>query len=164
MVGLTVVALFFGHDTTVTQTQTAPHHTLAQEVEVTVEGAVEKPGSYQVQRGATLREVLSQAVPTRHADLKRLKLDKTVRQGQVIKVPEYQMIAVHLKGAVVSPQTLSLPKGSRLSDLIPLLEFEPDANVKQLQKKRRLKDGETITVRKVSGKEAKTAKKKMAFE
>lgn len=149
MLGLTLVALFGGHDAAVVHT--VPHHTLAPEIEVTVRGAVQKPGSYQVKRGATVEEVLSQAVPMSNADMRKIKRDKILRQGQIITVPEIQMITVHLAGAVDTPKTVSIPKGSVLSDLIPLLEFQTDANIQQLQKKRRLKDGETITVKRTKG-------------
>lgn len=62
-----------------------PHHIMP-EIQVTVEGAVEKPGSYQVKRGTTLQEVLDLAKPLHDADLSRLKPEKKVRSGQVIKI------------------------------------------------------------------------------
>lgn len=63
-----------------------PHHLVAQEIEVTVEGAVEHPGVYSVDRSSTVGDAIAQAKPLPNADLKPLNLDKKVRSGQTIKV------------------------------------------------------------------------------
>lgn len=64
-----------------------PHHTVSQEIEVFVEGAVINQGLHIVKRGATIQQVLELAVPAENADLKRIKPEKKVRNGQVIKIP-----------------------------------------------------------------------------
>lgn len=65
-----------------------PHYIVDQEIEIKVEGAVEKPGSYKLKRGTTIQEVLALVNPTSEADLTHLKPDKKIRKGQVIKVPQ----------------------------------------------------------------------------
>jgi hypothetical protein len=56
------------------------------------------------------------------------------------------MIQVHLKGAVKSPGPLSIPKGSKLEDLISLADLSENANCEALKKKRRLNHDETIII------------------
>jgi hypothetical protein len=63
-----------------------PKHIVDQEIEVFIEGAVEKPGSYIAKRGELVKDIVALAVPKDDADLQRLKLDKKLRKGQVIKV------------------------------------------------------------------------------
>ena len=46
---------------------------------------------------------------------------------------------------------LNVAKVAVLRDLIHMVEFEPDADLKPLQKKRKLRDQETITVGRVVG-------------
>lgn len=63
-----------------------PKHIVEQEIEVFIEGAVEKPGSYIAKRGDLVKDIVAQAVLKEDADLQRLKLEKKLRKGQVIKV------------------------------------------------------------------------------
>jgi len=126
----------------------SPHHLISQEISIWIEGAVDKPGSYQVKRGATLQDVLALVKVKDDADLRRLKFHKKVRNGQVIKIPQIALITIFLEGEVETPGAVILPKGSILSDLIPRVKFHAEADVKKLNKKRRLKDGETICISK----------------
>ena len=56
------------------------------------------------------------------------------------------MITITLKGAVKAQQSLSLPKNSKLEDLIALGEFSDDADLNALKRKRRLKADEIVIV------------------
>lgn len=124
-----------------------PHHLINSEWDVFVEGAVEKAGAHHVKRGSLISDVLALAVPAKNADLRKINLNKKVKQGQIIKIPQTIMIHVSVEGAVKSPTKISLPKGSTLAEIIPLLEFEANADIQKLQKKRLLKDSESITVK-----------------
>jgi len=59
-----------------------------QEIEVSIKGAVEKPGTYRVQQGTLLKELLQQAIPMENSNLSRLKLERPLRDGQAIHVPK----------------------------------------------------------------------------
>jgi hypothetical protein len=69
-------------------TTDAPHYVVDQEISVFFEGAVENPGRYQVKKGTLIKDLLSQVKPKPQADLRRIKGESKVRNGQVIKVPE----------------------------------------------------------------------------
>lgn len=64
----------------------SPFYIVSQELEVSVFGEVKKPGNYQVKRGTTVAQVLDQAIPNEHANLRRMKLNRKVREGEVIRV------------------------------------------------------------------------------
>lgn len=114
--------------------------------DVLVKGAVDHPGVYHINSEIGMGDLLSLVGLSSNADLRRFNMDSVIKKGRVVNVPARAMIEIHLKGAVEEEKILTLPKGSKLEDLIPLFEFAPEANVKALQKKRRLKDGETIIV------------------
>lgn len=115
-------------------------------IEVTVEGAVEHPGPYSLQKNAPLRELLDQAKPLPLADLKRMNLDSKLRQGQVVHVKSKEMITIYLEGAVLVPGAHQFPKGTKLSDLKDQALFLPQADLHVLNKKRKLKPNEVLTI------------------
>lgn len=143
--GITFIVWWSG-DTGISMQRGTPYYIVDQDIEVVVDGAVEKPGSYIVKRGARISDVLALAGELPDSDLRRLRVERKVRNGQIIKVPHRPMITVYLEGAVKAPHSITIPKGSSLSDIIPLIEFEEGAHVDKLRRKRRLKDGEIIKV------------------
>lgn len=115
-------------------------------IEILVKGDVAYPGMYHLPAELSMREVLNlvQANPT--ADLRRFNLDRPIRHGRLLNIPKRAMITVHVTGAVKSHQSIVLPKGTTLEGLISQLEgiADENANLKPLQKKRKLRDNETI--------------------
>lgn len=65
-----------------------PHYAADKEIEIVVEGAVEKPGVYRFTRGALVKDALALAIPTPEARLTRFKLEQKLHKGQVLKVPK----------------------------------------------------------------------------
>lgn len=63
-----------------------PHHLVEMQIEVTIEGAVEKPGTYQLERHATLKDLLTLAIPKKEAQLGRLKLTRKLSDGQIVRI------------------------------------------------------------------------------
>lgn len=120
-------------------------------LEITIDGAVKHPGTYQVQQGSLLQEVISQAELSPDADLKRLKLDKKLVKDQVVTVPRLKLLRIYIAGAVDNPGIIAMPKGSRMEDLVKHIQFQPDADIEKLPKKRRLKDGEIVTIKRTKG-------------
>lgn len=86
LLGLTLLA-FFSQQRAFPIPEAPPKELVEQEIEVFVEGAVEHPGHFHVKKGALVKDVLEQAKPTSDANLKRIKPDRKLRKGQVIKIP-----------------------------------------------------------------------------
>lgn len=80
------------------------HHLVSQEIEVRIEGAVEKPGLYTLRRGTVLREALELAIPMPEANLQKYKMDRPLHDGQTIKVP-----AIKVKKSKVISQKSEMP-------------------------------------------------------
>lgn len=116
------------------------------EIEVKVEGAVEKPDFYIVPKGSVMEAVLEKARPTEEADLSPLKLKSELRDGQKIKVLKKEMITIVIEGAVKYPGPLVIEKGKKLEDLLGIVELTPEANDKVLKRKRKLQDQEVVKV------------------
>lgn len=115
-------------------------------IEIMVKGAVVFPGIYCVPSSASMKDVIMLAKATPETDLRRFQSDRPIKRGRSINVPTRKMVTVHLKGAVKVPGTVTLPKGSSLEDLLSVVEFADNANLKVLRKKRKLKDGEEVEV------------------
>lgn len=118
-------------------------------LEVFVKGDVAYPGIYRLPSEMTLRDILDIAQVQPTADLRRYNLNKLVRRGQLIKIPKKETVQIHITGAVKRSETLMLPKGTSLQEVIPLIAHQalPNANLEALKRKRKLKDGETIEIK-----------------
>lgn len=114
--------------------------------DVLIQGAVDYPGIYHVESPMKLQELLALAGVRNDADLRRFRLDHLVKKGRTIRVPARQMIQVHLKGAVANEQTLNVPKGTKMEELLSLANFVENADRQVLKKKRRLKADEVIII------------------
>lgn len=142
---LTLVTTLKNHD--VMPPTGAPHHLTAQEIEVEIKGAVAKPGFYTLKKGAIMQDLLNLAEPLPEADLKRIKGTSRLKNDQYVHIPAKETIVIFIDGAVKEKGPITMYKGSALKDLIPQLEFLPNADVQSLNKKRKLKDQEIIEVR-----------------
>lgn len=118
-------------------------------IEVIVKGAVVYPGLYHFPKAIPMQEVLELAQTTPEADLRRYKRDQLIKRSRSVIVPAHKMITVYIEGAVKDPKPLRIPHGKSMSDLISLITPAENANLKVLEKKRRLKDGEIIVIPKL---------------
>lgn len=123
-----------------------PLYTHEGKIYVFIEGAVEFPGSYQLDKGSTIENALALAKPTENADLKEMLLSKKMRDGQRIIVPKKEYIRIYLKEAVEHSGELIVPKGTMLEELPDLVHLKKGADIKKLQRKRKLKDGDVVKV------------------
>ncbi len=114
--------------------------------EIVVSGSVKYPGIYHFSSPIVMRDLLEIAQTTPEADLRRYRMDLSITKGKNVDVPALMMMTVYVKGAVKNPGSIEIPSGSSVADLIPFLVFDEDANIKSLQKKRKLKEGEVIDV------------------
>lgn len=56
-------------------------------VEVTITGAVSKPGPYRLPKGSTVADLLAEAEPLPVADLRRVRSTTKLRRNHHVKVP-----------------------------------------------------------------------------
>lgn len=111
-----------------------------------IKGAVANPGIFHMQSEIKLEDLLALAEVFPEADLHRFNLKSIVKKTRVIHIPLKKTINIHLKGAVKSEQTIKLPKGSKLENLVEFIELPPEADLKALKRKRRLKEGEVVYI------------------
>jgi hypothetical protein len=124
---------------------TASHYVVNQYIEVSIEGAVESPGKHTLKKGASIKELLNLAKLLPNADLKHIKEEKILRQGQKVKIPQFEMVTIILKFKDTS-QEINVKKGTKIEELPHLYTFDSNVNLKSFQKKRRVKNGEVIRV------------------
>ena len=110
--------------------ETGPPHVLVDPyIEVIIEGAVEKPGKYKVKKGTAVREIINDAILLPASDTRRINMNARARKGQVLHIPKKEMLTVYLEGLVDSPGALSVPKGTRLIDLVDRVGFAEEADL-----------------------------------
>lgn len=118
----------------------------SQGFDVLIKGAVEHPGIYHIHSEIRMKDLLAMAEVDSNADLRRFSLEAIIKKGRIINVPSKAMIEVRLRGAVDGDQILTVPKNSKLEDLIEIGNFAPETDLAFLKKKRKLKSGEVIQV------------------
>ncbi len=150
---------YFNQDKT-SASYPAPSLAISSEVQIWIEGAVAKPGAYVLKKGSHLEDVLACAQPLAEADLTQLKLKKTLYDGQKIQIPTKLFMTVILEGAIEQPGPLKVPQGIFLKDLDQYAKFLPEADLKKIKKKKRLKDGEIVQIPAKKSTLAKGRKKK----
>lgn len=115
-------------------------------IEVVVEGAIKHPGTHVLPRDSCLGAVLSQVEPLPEADLRGFRKNQKLRDGQTVRIPERPLITVYLTGAVETPGAKQVRQGASLSSLPQLCALHPQADTKNLRRKRALVDEEHIHV------------------
>ncbi|MEI8365617.1 MAG: SLBB domain-containing protein [Parachlamydiaceae bacterium] len=114
--------------------------------DILIRGAVKHPGVYHFHSQIKMKEILEIAGVLPMADLRRYRLDTFVTKGRVITVPAVTMISIHVRGAVKQEGSIRVPKGTKLQDLLSLVELADDAEIQFLQKKRNLLPDEVIDI------------------
>lgn len=115
-------------------------------VSVEIEGRVRFPGTYALPLGARVQDLLELAQPLVDANLKGIRRGTKLREGHYLQIGTLPTIMVHVEGAVRQEGQVQVPVGTRLIDLLGVVAFSKDADLKAVKKKRRLKDGETVFV------------------
>jgi len=119
---------------------------LEQTFSVTIKGEVANPGTFTAKEGRRLGDIVKKSRPKRFADIRALNLDSPIESSMEIEIALLKEIIVHIEGAVELPINLTLPAGARISDLKSKIHLREDADFKFLQRRRLLKDGETIVI------------------
>ncbi|MBA3238506.1 MAG: SLBB domain-containing protein [Parachlamydiaceae bacterium] len=148
MLLLTLIVLDGRHDSraVVVDGIETVHFLKPQEVEVHIEGSVINPGRYKVKSGTSVMEAIILAEPLEEADLSKIKETSRVKNGLNIHVASRQMVTITVSGAVPRPGVFKILKGTRLSELRNHIEFDENADLSKLAKKRLLKDNEVVIV------------------
>jgi hypothetical protein len=115
-------------------------------VEVTIEGAVQLPGTYSLSKGALIEELFKQAQPLPEADLRQFTGKEKLNRSKHILIPEMRWITVYVQGAVKNPGPMILPENSKMSDLIKRISLKEEANTKPLPKRQVLTDQQIISI------------------
>lgn len=144
---LTLFSLYGMHaNGSLSQVNEGRHFLKPQFVEIFIDGAVNKPGSYKVKAGTSVHEAISLSEPKSHADLSKIKARAKVKNGQSIHVKCIPTIQITISGAVQQEGLIEIPKGTRLCELERFIKFNEDADLKKMSRKRILKSGEKIIV------------------
>ena len=120
------------------ETPPTPSHALCL---VRISGAVRKPGSFKVYPGTPLKTVLKKSLPKPSANLRRFFPHQAVEESMEIQIEELSEIIVSVVGLSEAPLTLTLPIGSKVSDLKDF--FDPSCK-SFFKSYRLLKDGESL--------------------
>jgi len=113
---------------------------------ILVEGAVKFPGEYDVAGDSKIGDVLTLAKPLEEADLTKLNLQTSIGRRHKIVVPYQQQITVFVEGAIENGGLLHVKRGTRVCELKDRIKLKSGADSTMFDKKRYLKDGETIKV------------------
>lgn len=113
---------------------------------VTIRGAIELPGSYELPNGSSVADLLALAKPTALADLRKINPQSRLRNGRDLLVPECPMITIYLEGAVKNPGGIQVKKGTTLRDLNTLNLLLENADSLPLAKSRKLRDQEVVRI------------------
>lgn len=117
-----------------------------EEILVTIDGAVKKPGTYSIKAGTTLEQALKKARPGMEANLRVLPLKMIVDEPMHVQVESLKEIKVKVKGAIAEPVEIVLPSNSRISDLKSKVVFTPETDKAFFRRRKTLKDGDEIEV------------------
>lgn len=114
-------------------------------VQVNVVGAVNTPTTLTVPAGTSIKEVLSKVELKPGADISKIKTTKKLYIDQKIHIPSSD-ISINIQGAVSNPGLITVPKGTRFNQLNRHIKYSESADSDKMNKKRVIKDGETIKI------------------
>lgn len=117
-----------------------------EEICITIEGAVCKPGEYKVLSGTPLHEAVRKARPKPFANLKKIPLTEIIEAPTHIEIGELSEIHISVGGAVSTPANLIVPVGTRICDLKSKVSLTAEADKAFFRRRKRLKEGEFIEV------------------
>lgn len=145
---LTLIVIFRGGNShlLIEKSDEKLHYLKPQTVNFYVDGAVAKPGSYQVKVGTLIKDVIAMAEPLPEADLRKIRPTSKVRNGQSCTVSAQPTITIHISGAVEEEGPLTIPKRTRLCDITQHARLKSTADLEKINRKRYLKDNENVCI------------------
>lgn len=82
-----LIIVNIANDSSELPTTTSEHAVAKQLIEISIQGAVDEPGAYQIKKGTTVGEAIALAKPLPEANLDRVKLDAPIQKTRKIIVP-----------------------------------------------------------------------------
>lgn len=117
------------------------------QLQVTINGEVSNPGSYELDINTTLKDLLALAHPLPSADLSTVNNRRKLYDGQAVHVHPKVPIQITIYGAVRHPGPFQTMSGTRVNELINQIAFLPEADIQSIRTKRRfLKDGDVLVI------------------
>lgn len=163
LIALTGIA--FGRQSTrgeTTTPQVVAEQPILTHLEVSIEGAILHPGTYEMPLNSTLQDLVNISggfLP--EADLSRLKFKGKLKNRQKVKIPEKKWMTIYLEGATQNPGPFQVMSGTRCRELATLLTLPPEADLASLKKRRHyLREGEVVHIPFKELKDKKNATKK----
>lgn len=84
---------------------------------VTIQGAVARPGTYEVPIGTPLKKVIRKSRPSLYADFRSIDLEKRINASVSLEIEKLKEIEICVKGEGFDRISLSVPVGTRVCDL-----------------------------------------------
>ncbi|MDP1880670.1 MAG: SLBB domain-containing protein [Parachlamydiaceae bacterium] len=114
---------------------------------VTISGAVEFPGAYDLPIKSTIQDLLNKVKPLPEANLSKVKQKSKLKNLQQIQIPYKKWLTIIIEGAIENPGPFQILEGTRYPDLIKLLNVLPEGDIKPLNRKKGLiREGEVIKI------------------
>ena len=139
---------------------------LRNHIEITISGAIKKPGKYVVLKGSRLYDLIKLAGGLNYkGDLQGKIKNYYLKNGHSYKIPDQSgdriishsatrkivIIEVEIRGAIRKPGVYRLIRGNRINDLIRLAGgYLPGARVNAIKYNYLLKDGDSYYVPKAN--------------
>lgn len=115
-------------------------------VQIEVSGEVLRPGVYELRKNSLCAEILERIRPKRFADLSGI--DPKAPVFSPFYIPKLQELHVLIEGEGVCPCELSVPPGTRVSDLKSKITFLENGDPSPFRSRKMLSEGEVIFVKK----------------
>jgi hypothetical protein len=126
-----------------------------EKITIEISGAVSKPGVYQVFPGTPFSQAIKKAKPKSFANLKEWPPSMRISESVKIFIEELTEVVISIEGAVEENLELTMPFETRVCDLKAKIPFSSDADPEFInsffKKRRKIKNGEKITVPKKTG-------------
>lgn len=119
---------------------------LPKTIQIEVSGEVLRPGIYELPSESLCGEVLERVKPKRFADLS--DIDPKAPVVSSFDIPKLTELHVLIEGEGVYPCELSVPPGTRISDLKSKVDFKENGDVSLFRSRKMLSEGEVIFVKK----------------
>lgn len=107
-------------------------------------------------QGSSLDDVISRVVLDEKADCSEFDGSRRIVNKETIVIPFSGATTVYVTGAVKEPKVVVLEKAAKPKDVLQLLDLTEDADLSQLSRRRVLRNGSVIDIkRKMTKPEAK---------
>jgi SLBB domain len=119
---------------------------LAPSPKVRVEGAVARPGTYQMGPDASVADLLERAGVLEGADVKGLRMRRRLKDGEQLVIGERDLVRVVVRGEVKREGEYELFAPATVGDLLKQVELTDMAQTRSLKRREILAEGVEIQI------------------